>query len=1055
MNLNFKIKGQKLVRVDSKTVAENSRNFLSAEFVFDESWDGFSKKAVFVYRDKAYGQMLTDNRCVVPHEVIRAQGFYVAVIGVDGDENARITSSRVKVAVVQGPALDTENSSEPTPTELEQLMSVIDSVKEETKELSDRIDGFSEGDFPGCGEVDPVEIRSALEEYLKDNPIVTEETDPTVPDWVKNQPNMPTADDVGARPADWMPIADDVGARPADWMPTAADVGAEAKGTAADAVAAHNSSASAHSNVITAHNTSGSAHDDIRNLIKNKADKTDIPTVPQWVKDHPDMLTAADVGARPDDWMPTAADVGADAKGTAANSMTAHNSSVSVHEGLMNSHNTSGSAHNDIRNLIKNKADKDDIPTVPDWAKADTKPAYTADEVGARPDTWMPSADEVGALPRGWLPTPAQIGAITEEKVTNYLKLKADKSDFTAHAGNGDIHVTSAERTAWNAKSNFSGSYNDLTGKPTIPTVPTNVSEFTNDANYVNGTELESAINEALKKTEDGLEEVDSIDKMTDTSKQYVYNGYIYEYREATSGEVVQRITEGFESDKRVSTSSGGLSAGTGFVATPLIDVSSMPLDFTLRLAGIQWYYSTEKNQTNGYSHAIYNDGVYINNSGDYNYNLSKSYNYKLECKDNGELHIKPNDTTKSRQFTQIRISGKGTAADAIVELIYTGEGKPAGWYSTGFAYDPDNTDGVPVYVATEAVRVADKVIAARDAKSFVFGAVSDLHTDGSEESVPGILHAGMGMNEINKRTRLDMFALFGDVPYTYFGGANENGFPYVRKCFYDISKAVPFIQMQGNHDIPKKSKTKEDHENSYAYVGANNIGTVTDWDNRYRNYGYRDFEDLKMRVFYLNTADISEAPASVTGDCYISANQMKWVVERISELSNKNDAANWSFVVCSHHPLRWGGDGNNMQQLLDLLKAYKNKTSGNITVDSTTVNYDFSSAAAEFIAHFHGHLHNFRYESLDGVWSVTIPNACFNRNNEYGDGNYPDLYGENVVSDVAKEFNKTANTAADTAFNVVVIDRTNHKIHCFTYGAGTNDEGEIITDREITYKET
>ncbi len=31
----------------------------------------------------------------------------------------------------------------------------------------------------------------------------------------------------------------------------------------------------------------------------------------------------------------------------------------------------------------------------------------------------------------------------------------------------------------------FSGNYNDLTNKPTIPTVPTNVSEFTNDAGYI------------------------------------------------------------------------------------------------------------------------------------------------------------------------------------------------------------------------------------------------------------------------------------------------------------------------------------------------------------------------------------------------------------------------------------------------------------------------------------------------------------------------------------------------------------------------------------------
>ena len=36
-------------------------------------------------------------------------------------------------------------------------------------------------------------------------------------------------------------------------------------------------------------------------------------------------------------------------------------------------------------------------PTVPAWAKQPNKPTYTAGEVGARPDTWMPSASDVGA----------------------------------------------------------------------------------------------------------------------------------------------------------------------------------------------------------------------------------------------------------------------------------------------------------------------------------------------------------------------------------------------------------------------------------------------------------------------------------------------------------------------------------------------------------------------------------------------------------------------------------------------------------------------------------
>ena len=62
---------------------------------------------------------------------------------------------------------------------------------------------------------------------------------------------------------------------------------------------------------------------------------------------------------------------------------------------------------------------------------------------------------------------------------------KANTSDLTAHTRNSTVHVTAAEKTAWNGKSNFSGSYNDLTNKPTIPTVPTKVSAFTNDAGYL------------------------------------------------------------------------------------------------------------------------------------------------------------------------------------------------------------------------------------------------------------------------------------------------------------------------------------------------------------------------------------------------------------------------------------------------------------------------------------------------------------------------------------------------------------------------------------------
>ena len=56
---------------------------------------------------------------------------------------------------------------------------------------------------------------------------------------------------------------------------------------------------------------------------------------------------------------------------------------------------------------------------------------------------------------------------------------KADKSTVNAHTGNADIHVTAAKKAEWDAKSNFSGAYSDLTGKPT------KLSEFDNDEGYL------------------------------------------------------------------------------------------------------------------------------------------------------------------------------------------------------------------------------------------------------------------------------------------------------------------------------------------------------------------------------------------------------------------------------------------------------------------------------------------------------------------------------------------------------------------------------------------
>lgn len=69
-------------------------------------------------------------------------------------------------------------------------------------------------------------------------------------------------------------------------------------------------------------------------------------------------------------------------------------------------------------------------------------------------------------------------GAMTQKAVTDAIPTTlADLNEDSSHRT-----VTDAEKTTWNNKSNFSGDYDDLTNKPTIPTL---TSQLTNDSNFV------------------------------------------------------------------------------------------------------------------------------------------------------------------------------------------------------------------------------------------------------------------------------------------------------------------------------------------------------------------------------------------------------------------------------------------------------------------------------------------------------------------------------------------------------------------------------------------
>ena len=83
----------------------------------------------------------------------------------------------------------------------------------------------------------------------------------------------------------------------------------------------------------------------------------------------------------------------------------------------------------------------------------------------------------------------------------NYNFQLVETSAFTVHTADTVIHVTSDEKAAWNAKSDFSGDYNDLANKPTIPTVPTSNTAFTNDAGYITSDAISGKVDTSTYNT--------------------------------------------------------------------------------------------------------------------------------------------------------------------------------------------------------------------------------------------------------------------------------------------------------------------------------------------------------------------------------------------------------------------------------------------------------------------------------------------------------------------------------------------------------------------------
>ena len=130
--LKFNVKNQIITRTDHFQVVADSKNYLNAEFVFTDEWNGEKIIAIFGHDGNYYQVELTDNVCLVPWEVIKAPSFSVSLFC-----DNLITANIVKVGVEKsGFTDDGQIPGTPTPTIFEKYIEELDERFKKTVEES-------------------------------------------------------------------------------------------------------------------------------------------------------------------------------------------------------------------------------------------------------------------------------------------------------------------------------------------------------------------------------------------------------------------------------------------------------------------------------------------------------------------------------------------------------------------------------------------------------------------------------------------------------------------------------------------------------------------------------------------------------------------------------------------------------------------------------------------------------------------------------------------------------------------------------------------------------
>lgn len=314
----------------------------------------------------------------------------------------------------------------------------------------------------------------------------------------------------------------------------------------------------------------------------------------------------------------------------------------------------------------------------------------------------------------------------------------------------------------------------------------------------------------------------------------------------------------------------------------------------------------------------------------------------------------------------------------------------------------------VPEYVRTEAERLAALVQSRQNANTVTMMLGADIHarlglTTGSilsDQMLESTLHAAQAMKIIRDQVHLDLAGLLGDYIWDEDETAEQamEMFRVIHEYFSPAFNGLPQFWCKGNHDMLPSADTELNDDQVFSAVGIHNSGAIYDSANRIHGYFHRDFDDYKLRVVCMNTTE--------SYDTAVNTLQNDWL-KTVLDVDG-----GWKVIILSHIPLDWWGTEASVYQTV-------------------------AGFADNILCNIHGHTHNY-VTGLVGdtaIPRIAVPNIDFYQANAYADNT---AFGEDTT------YNKTAGSAADTAFCIITIDLEKNKLYADHYG------GDAGYDREV-----